>query len=144
MSSSSSQHDRPQTFYQALHHPFRRQLLSYLTEVDQPIAAVDYVRDRGVDGKDMDTAISYVSYHLRQLNAAGIVYLVTTEAVRGANKNLYRIKEEFAATYADTLALNQIASLMNNDPAAAAGVLNKIGKIVTSTGRSITPKVQPR
>ena len=129
--------DRPQAVYQALHHPFRRELLRYMTELDEPVAAVDYVKERGVDGKTKETAISYVSYHLRQLHAADTIELVTTEAVRGANKNLYRISKRFTPTYGDTLALDQIASLLERDPETKAGVVQAIGEIVTSTGRSI-------
>lgn len=139
--SSQSDNDWPQAVYHALHHPLRRELLQYMAELDEPMSAVDYVKARGVDGKSEDTAISYVSYHLRQLHAADMVDLVTTEAVRGANKYLYRTSQGFVATYGDTLALNQIASLLGaNLTEVKAGVLREIGEIVTSTGRSISPK----
>lgn len=131
----------PQAIYQVLHHPFRRKLLQYMIELDEPTSAVDYVNDRGVEGKTADKATSFVSYHLRQLHAAGMVTFVTSEAVRGANKKIYRISEGFPQTFGDTLALNQIASLLEqNFTGAKAGVLKEVGEIVISTGRSMTPK----
>jgi DNA-binding transcriptional ArsR family regulator len=142
--SSQSDIDWPQSVYHALHHPLRRELLQYMAELDEPMSAVDYVKARGVDGKTEDTAISFVSYHLRQLHGAGMVDLVTTEAVRGANKYLYRTSHGFAATYGDTLAMNLIASLLGTDlTQVKAGVLRDIGEIVTSTGRSIASKGKP-
>jgi hypothetical protein len=139
--SSQSDIDWPQAVYQALYHPFRRELLQYMNELDEPMSAVDYVKERGVNGKTEATAISYASYHLRQLHAADMVDLVSTQAVRGANKYLYRISERCATTYGDTLALNQIAFLLgSNLTEVKAGVLKEIGEIVTSTGRSITSK----
>ena len=114
--SSQSDIDWPQAIYQALHHPFRRELLQHMNELDEPMSAVDYVKERGVDGKTEETATSYVSYHLRQLHAAAMVDFVTTKAVRGANKHIYRISDRFSQTYGDTLSLNQIASLLRQNP----------------------------
>lgn len=142
--SSQSDIDWPQAIYQALHHPFRRKLLQYMNELDGPMSAVDYVKQRGVDGKPEDTAISFVSYHLRQLHAAGMVDFVTSEAVRGANKHIYRISERFSQTYGDTLALNKITALLGQHPTEVkAGVLKEIGEIVTSTGRTVTSEGKP-
>ena len=139
--SSQSDIDWPQAIYQALHHPFRRELLQHMNELDEPMSAVDYVKERGVDGKTEETATSYVSYHLRQLHAAAMVDFVTTKAVRGANKHIYRISDRFSQTYGDTLSLNQIASLLRQNPTEVrVGVLKEVGEIVTSTGRSIASK----
>jgi hypothetical protein len=112
-----------------------------MSDLDGPMAAVDYVKARGVDGKEYDAAISYVSYHLRQLQAAGTIELVTTEQVRGANKTLFRVTQEFAAVYGDTLALNKIAALLGNvSDKAKGGVMKEIEEVVSSTGRSIAPE----
>jgi len=139
--SSQTANDWPQGIYDGLHHPFRRELLRYMKELHGPMAPVDYVKARGVDGKAEDKAISYVSYHLRQLHAADLVDYVTTEPVRGANKHIYRIGGEFSGTYGDTLALNQIAFLLGqNLDEASPGVLEEISEIVTSTGRSLATK----
>lgn len=130
--------DRPQAVYQALQHPIRRDLLQYMSELDKPMSAVDYVKVRGVDGKTADNAISYVSYHLRQLQAANTVELVSTEPRRGATKYLYRISKRFATIYGDTLALNRIASLLSRESTKATeGMLQEIAEIVVSTGRAI-------
>jgi hypothetical protein len=131
--------DRPQAFYRALQHPFRRELLNYMYELDEPMSAVDFVKGPGVSGRDEEAAISYVSYHLRQLQKADAIKLSSTKAVRGANKYLYRISRSFADAFGDTVALNRIAALLVKEaPEVNAGVLREIGEIVTSTGRSIT------
>jgi hypothetical protein len=140
--SSDLASDRPQSVYQAIHHPLRRALIGYMDERDEPMAAVDYVRERGVEGKRYEVAISHVSYHLRQLHAAGIIEPAATQNVRGANKTLYRVAQEFAAMYGDTLAINKIASLLEKAPGEAKGngLIKQIGEIVSSTGRAIDPK----
>jgi len=133
--------DRNQAIYGALHHPFRRKLLRYMDELDEPMAAVDYVKARGVAGKTEDAAISYASYHLRQLAKADVVELVSTEAVRGAVKHLYRISKRFPTNLRDSLALDQIATILEKKaPKGKEGTLKEIGDIVTSTGRAITSK----
>jgi hypothetical protein len=134
--SSKTDFGQPQAVYQALHHPFRRELLQFMYESGEPKSAVDFVRERGVDGKSEDAAISYVSYHLRALQKAHAIDLAATEAVRGTAKYLYGINESFASAYRDTLALNRIASLLDSNPEAGADILAEIGEIVTSTGRS--------
>lgn len=133
--------DRPQAFYEALHHPFRRELLNYMCELDEPMSAVDYVKRRGVPGRNEEAATSYVSYHLRQLQKADAIELTSTKAVRGVYKYLYRISKNFAVTFGDTVAVSRIAALLVKATAEAdAGILREIGEIVTSTGRSITSK----
>jgi hypothetical protein len=131
--------DRPQSVYQALQHPVRREILQYMSELDEPMSAVDYVHQRGVDGKTTENAISYISYHLRQLQAADTVELFTTEPRRGATKHLFRISKRFATVYGDILALNRIAALLasGEHAEAAEGMLGEIIEIVRSTGREI-------
>jgi DNA-binding transcriptional ArsR family regulator len=133
--------DRNQAIYGALHHPMRRKLLRYMDGLDEPMAASDYVKAHGVAGKTNDVAVSYVSYHLRQLEEAEIVDLIGTEAVRGATKHLYRISDRFTRNPRDSLALDQIATILGKEaPTSTEGMLRKIGDIVTSTGRTITSK----
>jgi hypothetical protein len=130
--------DRPQAVYKAIAHPFRRQLIGYMIDLDRPMAAVEYVKDRGVNGKSYDAAISYVSYHLRQLEAAGTIEVAATEQKRGANKTLFRVAKEFASAYGDTLALNKIAALLGKVSGDGKdGLMKQIEGIVSSTGRSI-------
>jgi hypothetical protein len=74
-----------------------------------------------------------------------MVTFVTSEVVRGANKHLYRISEGFSQTLGDTLALNQIASLLKqNSTEGKSGVLKEVGEIVAVTGRSITATGESR
>jgi hypothetical protein len=105
------------------------------------MAAVDYVKERGVEGKKYDAAISYVSYHLRQLRAAATIEPVATETVRGATKTLFCVTQEFAAVYGDTLAINRITSLLEKVPGEARGnrLVEQIEEIVSSTGRTMHP-----
>lgn len=109
-----------------------------MADREEPVAPIDYVRDRGVEGKTEKSAISYVSYHVRQLQRLDLVELVDTEPVRGATKHLYSLRDGFPSlVFRDTLALDQIAALFKQqDVDASDRVLNAIREILSSTGRT--------
>jgi DNA-binding transcriptional ArsR family regulator len=134
--------DNMQAVYRALHHPFRRTLLRFMDASNDLTAPVDYVTKFGVDGKTHAEALSYVSYHLRALNKAGLIDLVRTEPRRGAMKHFYRLSEQFRKMdIRDTLAMDQIATLLEEKATELVdGILKDVAEIVVGSGRPIQPK----
>jgi DNA-binding transcriptional ArsR family regulator len=98
---------KDESICEALKHPVRVRILEVLCEGD--ISPVQFLR-RGLlpPGFDFEgdekNAISYISYHFKQLREADCVVLVETRPRRGASEHIYRSKmlalhtdEDFAA-----------------------------------------------
>ena len=103
-----------------------------------PIAPIDYVTKFGVPGKTHAEAISYVSYHLRALYKGGLIDLVRTEPRRGAVKHFYQLSEQFRELdVRDSLAMDQIAGLLEQARGPVDRVLKDVAEIVAKSGRPI-------
>jgi DNA-binding transcriptional ArsR family regulator len=65
----------------AMAHPLRLRILSLLTGTAMSAAEV---------ARELDTTHANASYHLRQLHAAGLLYVAEEQAIRGGRAKRYR------------------------------------------------------
>lgn len=124
------------SFYKATSNRTRRHILLVLKAEDgEPLAPVDYERRfRSGDKKEL----GLISYHFKVLRKAGLIELAYTESIRGSVKHMYRLSPAFTAELRDTLALDRIAELLEEDGAERArGVVKEIAETVVATGRPI-------
>lgn len=90
--------------------------------------------------------IGSVSYHVKVLCEEGALELFETIPRRGAGEHCYAINEAFLAEIQDSMALDQIAELIESHPAGEAGNANtarwetlkdSLTAIVRATGRPV-------
>lgn len=124
--------------HQALRHPIRRRILLILKIEEKPMSPVDLVFH--IEGTKEQNKLSEISYHVRELEKAGLVTLVGTEAVRGTTKHFYIPSKLFTADLLDALALDAIAELLEDATSGEAeGVIDKIIEVLAASGRPIRP-----
>ncbi len=79
--------DAERQHLRALSHPVRLRILSMLTGA--PRSATEL-------GRELGKSQAAVSFHVRQLAAAGLIELVDVRSVRGGQERLYRTAGDFA------------------------------------------------
>lgn len=125
--------------YKATSHRIRRHILLVMQEDREPLAPIDFERrfyPRGDDEKKRK--LSGISYHFRVLEEVGLIDLVDTEPIRGSVKHYYRLSGAFTAELRDTLALDKIAELLEEEAAdLTKGVMKEIVDIIVASGRPI-------
>lgn len=94
----------------ALSHPLRLRILSLL--VDSPKSGTSLAKDTGMSQ-------AAISYHLRALEAAGIVELDSTRSVRGGVEKLYRLPPVGPAE-------SDSATMVTNATAVTAEVIRRV------------------
>jgi len=93
-----------------------------------------------IEGSLEAKKLSGIAYHVRQLEKAGLVTLVGTEAVRGSTKHFYSPSKLFTADLLDMLALDAIAELLEDTARdATEDVMDRIVEILGASGRPIRP-----
>lgn len=112
--------------------PLRRKIMILAEEMD---AAGETISAKQA-GDKLGVPLSPISYHFKVLFEAGALEVVGGEQKRGAWQKHYLPSSAFQATMTDTVALDQIAELIDgkilmNPPAA------KIVSIVRATGRPV-------
>jgi len=118
--------------HKATGHPLRRRILRILRAADEPLAPSDLQEEIPKEG------LPNLGYHVRVLHEAGLVDLVKTEPRRGAVKHFYAPSGLFTPELRDTLAVDRIAELLEEEAAEITdGVLNEIVDIIVAAGRPI-------
>lgn len=126
-----SDKNRRDAIHKAMSHGTRRSILQTLQQAGEPMAPKEVA-----DGLDDD--VSNVSYHFRVLAALDLVEVSEEELVRGAVKHFYVPGRFFPPELRDTLAMDQIAALLEKGAAVPTkGVLGKIADIIVASGRPI-------
>ena len=125
--------NRRDAIYKAMSHDLRRSILQTLQEAREPMAPKDVA-----DGLGMGDEVSNVSYHFRVLADLDLVEVADEESVRGAVKHFYVLGRFFPPEFRDTLAMDQIAALLEKEAAGLTeGVLRAIVDIIVASGRPI-------
>jgi DNA-binding transcriptional ArsR family regulator len=125
---------RDEAIYRALSHPLRRRILRVLEESREPLSPLDCTEK----GRLNDDRLGTIAYHFRLLAKLGLIEIAFEEAVRGSVKHYYRPSKPFPPELRDTLALDRIAALLEDEASKAAkGVLREILDIVASSGRPV-------
>lgn len=112
-------------------HPLRRQIMQTAREAHAQGRLVSPV---GLH-KQLKRSISHVSYHVAVLRGEGALELLETVPRRGAVEHLYGINEDLLAEITDSVALDQIAELI--DGGTELHRTPELAKIVRSTGRPV-------
>lgn len=85
--------------------------------------------------KQLERPIGTISYHVVVLRDEGALKLLETIPRRGASEHLYGINEDLLAEIGDSIALDQIAELIDG---SAIGQANpQIFDIIRATGRPV-------
>jgi len=114
--------------------PIRRQIMLLAEEVEArgDVLTASLVNKEILKGERLSSA----SYHVGELAKAGALEIVGGERKRGAYQDYYKPTKAFRASMTDTVALDQIAELIDtagfND-----GALEKLVGIVQATGRPV-------
>lgn len=86
--------------------------------------------------RQLKAPLGQVSYHVKVLNEVGVLEASGGAQKRGAFEHHYALNEDFLAEITDSVALDQIAELIDtagfND-----GTFEKLVEIVKSTGRPV-------
>jgi DNA-binding transcriptional ArsR family regulator len=123
--------------HKATSHRVRRHILLVMQEEDTPLAPIDYELRFHRLGGDEERRLSNISYHFRVLEDAGLVQLVETEPMRGSAKRYYRLSAAFTAELRDTVAMDEIAGLLEGEAVAGEDLLKRIAAIIVASGRPI-------
>lgn len=118
----------------ACRSPIRRQIMQLASEA---ALTGKTLTAKGV-AEALNRPLSGASYHVKALFEGGALRVVAKEQHRGALQTHYVPSKAFQATMTDTVALDQIAELIEEtgnpqDPEFLWGLL----KIVRSTGRPV-------
>jgi DNA-binding transcriptional ArsR family regulator len=123
----------PEAIHKALAHPLRRRILRVLRQAGNPLAPIDVAEQIGEPD-----AVSNIAYHFAVLEKYALVDPHHMEPVRGSIKHYYVAGKAFTPDLGDTLALDQIAELLEEAAAEISeGVLNEIIDIIVASGRPI-------
>jgi DNA-binding transcriptional ArsR family regulator len=114
-------------------HEIRREILQAAREAH---AAGRLVSPVGLH-KQLKKPIASVSYHVVVLRDEGALELLDTAQRRGAQEHLYGINEGLLAEIGDSVALDQIAELLDDKPPARIPLEEKIVGIIRATGRPV-------
>ena len=115
--------------------PIRRLILTAAGELQ---AAGEQVTAKAIATK-LSRPLTNISYHVAELRKAGALVQEGGEQKRGAWQKQYALSEEFQATMTDTVALDQIAELIDGlpGPKTKAIAADEIVQIVRATGRPV-------
>jgi DNA-binding transcriptional ArsR family regulator len=86
--------------------------------------------------KQLKRPIGSVSYHVMKLRDEGALKLLNEIPRRGAAEHLYGINEDLLAEIGDSVALDQIAEVLDGRDAFAKEP-SQIAKIIRATGRPV-------
>lgn len=124
----------------ACRSPIRRKIMILAEEAH---AAEETVTAKGLSDK-LGRPLSNVSYYVAALAKAGALETVGGSQKRGAWQKTYAPSKAFQATMTDTVALDQIAELMDEGLPKNQGIQNfredqffRALKIVRATGRPV-------
>lgn len=123
-------------FVDACRTPIRRKIMILAEEaqaVDQPVTA------KGL-ADSLELNLSGLSYHVKELAKAGALRVTGGSQKRGAWQKEYTPTEAFQATMTDTVALDQIAELIDG-----RGISQELGQtrrakliqVIRATGRPV-------
>jgi len=115
-------------------HALRREILQAAQEAHAQGRLVSPV---GLS-RQLKRPLNKVSYHFKVLREEKALNLLETIPRRGANEHLYGIEEDLLAEVQDSVALDQIAELIDtrNIPTQSANE-GRIAQIVRATGRPV-------
>ncbi len=114
-------------------HALRRQILQAAKEAHAQGRLVSPV---GLS-RQLNERIGQVSYHVKILREEEALKLLDTIPRRGASEHLYGINEDFLAEIQDSVALDQIAELIDNENGAELPFRDALAKVVRATGRPV-------
>lgn len=116
-------------------HEIRREILQAAREAH---AAGRLVSPVGLH-KRLKRPIASVSYHVKVLRDEGALKLLDEVPRRGASEHLYGINEALLAEIGDSVALDQIAELVDNweNRPKCLEDIEEIYKVIRSTGRPV-------
>lgn len=89
--------------------------------------------------RQLKAPVGRVSYHVKVLREEGALKLLDEVPRRGAQEHLYGINEELLAEIGDSVALDQIAELIDGlpGPKTKAIAADEIAQIIRATGRPV-------
>jgi len=84
-------------------------------------------------------SLSSISYHVVELAKAGALEVIGGEQKRGAWQKHYEPSDAFRATMTDTVALDQIAELIDGEAGfgLSVGQIDSLKQTVRATGRPV-------
>jgi DNA-binding transcriptional ArsR family regulator len=85
--------------------------------------------------RQLGAKMGSVSYHVAKLRDEGALKLLETVPRRGASEHLYGINEDLLAEITDSIALDQIAELIDDNKPGVA-LRSKLVDLIRATGRS--------
>lgn len=125
-------------------HPLRRKILQAAEEAHAQGRLVSPIGLR----KQLKEPMGSVSYHITVLRDEGALKLLGEVPRRGASEHLYGVNEAFLAEIQDSVALDQIAELIEakvqsyrsdagRTPVAMRALADPLAKIIRTTGRPV-------
>lgn len=113
--------------------PVRRQIMILAEEAAQ---AGKIVTSKSLAEK-LDRRLQATAFQVKILVKAGALKQVGGEQIRGALQKHYVPSEDFKATMADTVALDQIAELFENVGFGTDRAETELGRLIRATGRPV-------
>lgn len=111
-------------------HKIRRQIVQAAIEAQ----ALGKLVSPGGLRRQLNVPIQLTSYHVKVLRDEGILKLEEMIPRRGAFEHLYSLNGDYLAEITDSIALDQIAELIDGFKPVN---LEKVAEIIRSTGRPV-------
>jgi DNA-binding transcriptional ArsR family regulator len=114
-------------------HEIRREILQAAREAHAQGRLVSPV---GLH-KQLERPMGTISYHVVKLRDEGALKLLEEQPKRGAVEHLYGINKDLLAEIGDSIALDQIAELIEVDGKGSLQFWDDLLKLVRATGRPV-------